>query len=184
MKRNKILIGLFILMMVTACGEKSENVETEVKTEIGSEVETNEEDEMNVETESKSEEIETEEIETEEIERESGIDVDLTSLSATMVYAEVYNMYMYPEEYVGQVVKMQGAFSFLEIEETDMIYFSVIIEDALGCCAQGIEFELAGDYVYPDDYPTVGDEVTVVGTFEIYYEYDVMYCRLQNAVFQ
>lgn len=115
---------------------------------------------------------------------EDGIDIDLTTMSSTVVYAEVYSMYMTPDDYVGQVVKMSGAFSAVEVTETDMIYFSVVIEDALGCCAQGIEFELAGDYVYPEDYPEIGEEVTVVGEFEIYYEYELMYCRLQNATFQ
>lgn len=39
------------------------------------------------------------------------IDVDLTKLSSTLVYAEVFNMLYSPEDYVGKTVKMNGAFS-------------------------------------------------------------------------
>ena len=37
--------------------------------------------------------------------------VDLTALSSTMVYAEVFAMMSSPEDYVGKTVKMQGIFS-------------------------------------------------------------------------
>ena len=40
-----------------------------------------------------------------------GIDVDLTALSATAVYGEVYNMMYYPEKYVGKIIRMQGIYS-------------------------------------------------------------------------
>ena len=37
--------------------------------------------------------------------------IDLTSMSGTMVYSEVLNMMMAPEEYEGKTVKMHGVFS-------------------------------------------------------------------------
>ena len=36
------------------------------------------------------------------------VDLDLTVLSSTMVYSEVYNMMNEPEPYEGKMVKMQG----------------------------------------------------------------------------
>ena len=36
------------------------------------------------------------------------IDVDLTVLSPTMVYAEVFNMISYAPDYVGKKIRMQG----------------------------------------------------------------------------
>lgn len=36
------------------------------------------------------------------------IDVDLTKLSSSMVYAEVFNMMVQPQDYVGKQVKMAG----------------------------------------------------------------------------
>lgn len=47
-----------------------------------------------------------------------GIDVDLTALSSTMVYSEVYNIITNPEDYIGKTVKMHGQFTFHENPST------------------------------------------------------------------
>lgn len=44
-----------------------------------------------------------------------------------------------------------------------------------------IEFVLGGDYSYPDDYPAIGTEITVVGKFNYYTEGFTTYCQLLNA---
>lgn len=108
-------------------------------------------------------------------------DVDLTILSSTMVYSEVYNMMVTPNDYIGKTVKMTGVFAVYEDESTGNIYYACIIQDATACCSQGIEFVLEGDYVYPDDYPELGETITIEGEFETYTEGEDMYCRLKNA---
>lgn len=110
-----------------------------------------------------------------------GIDIDLTALSSTMVYSEVYNMMYAPEEYIGKTVKMDGLFSVYQDQSTGNNYFACVIQDAAACCAQGIEFQLSDDYVYPEDYPEVGDSVSVIGVFDTYQEGDYRYCTLRNA---
>ena len=110
-----------------------------------------------------------------------GIDVDLTVLSATMVYSEVYNMMVAPEEYVGKTIKMNGLFTYAQDEETGQYYFGCIVQDATACCAQGIEFELTGEHTFPDDYPEVDSEICVVGTFDTYDDGGYTYCTLRNA---
>ena len=112
-----------------------------------------------------------------------GIDVDLTVLSSTLVYSEVYNMMVSPEEYLGKTVKMDGSFALYHDEATDKYYFACIIADATACCSQGIEFVLTEDYTYPDDYPEVGGAICVVGIFDTYQEGEYMYCTLRNARF-
>lgn len=114
-------------------------------------------------------------------EGQSGIDVDLTALSSTMVYSEVYNMMMTPEDYIGKVVKMNGLFSVYHDEAQDINYYACVIQDATACCSQGMEFVLTDKYTYPDDYPEQGGEVTVVGTFDTYKEGEYTYCTLRNA---
>ncbi len=109
-------------------------------------------------------------------------DVDLTQLSSTMVYSEVYNMMVEPEKYIGKTVKMTGIYSHYYTETTNKDYFSCIVQDATACCAQGIEFVLTDDYKYPEDYPVEGDLITVAGTYQTYYEGEYMYCTLENAV--
>ena len=114
--------------------------------------------------------------------------VDLTALSSTMVYAEVFAMMSSPEDYVGKTVKMQGIFSKGQLYAAGSLddggtVFACVIQDATACCAQGIPFELAGDHTYPQDYPELGDTITVVGTFEIHEQEGMEFCRLRDAEF-
>ena len=117
------------------------------------------------------------------------VDVDLTVLSSTMVYSEVYNMlYNDPAYYLGKTVKAKGTFSLYQLVtdgvlQPDPVAYACIIADATACCAQGLEFALAGKPVYPDEYPELGAEITVVGTFEWYEEDGCRYYRLGNASF-
>ena len=115
------------------------------------------------------------------------IDVDLTKLSSTMVYSEVYVMMTSPQDYIGKTVKMNGQFALYQATDAngqpvpDQIYFACVIADATACCQQGLEFVLAGNAKYPDDYPELGTEITVVGEFQTYMEGTQQYCHLVNA---
>ena len=112
-------------------------------------------------------------------------DVDLTSMSSTIVYSEVYNMLLSPESYIGKTIKMRGAFAVYATGEGDQetLYYACLIADATACCSQGIEFVPTGDYHFPDDYPELGSEITVIGTFDTYIEDGYEYCTLRNASF-
>lgn len=98
----------------------------------------------------------------------NAVDVDLTKLSSTMVYSEVYAMASEPEQYKGKTVKMRGSFATQEYNGERL--YACIVQDATACCAQGLEFETAESLVYPDDYPEPGAEITVLGTFDSYRE--------------
>lgn len=116
-----------------------------------------------------------------------GIDVDLTKLSSTMVYSEVYNMMYTPDDYIGKTVKIKGQFAIGYVYNTDgtpdesTARFACVIADATACCSQGLEFILTGEHTYPNDYPELGSEITVTGTFEVYTENGFQYCRLVDA---
>lgn len=107
--------------------------------------------------------------------------IDLTLMSGTMVYSQVYNMVFYPENFIGTRVKMEGLYSEYMDMATGNRYFGCIIMDATACCAQGIEFNPTDEYKYPDDYPEDGDHVTVEGVFDVYEEDGAQYCTLRNA---
>lgn len=111
----------------------------------------------------------------------NSIDVDLTELSSTMVYSEVYNMMAAPKDYVGKTVKMKGEFTLYSDKISGKNYFAVVIADAAACCSQGLEFVLGNDAVYPNDYPKEQAEITIQGVFEIYDEGQFQYCHLVNA---
>ena len=55
---------------------------------------------------------------------------------------------------------------------------------AAACCAQGIEFVLAGDYAYPQDYPALDTEITVHGIFNTYEDDTGTYVQLKDAVLE
>ena len=112
-----------------------------------------------------------------------GIDLDLTEMSATMVYSEVLGMVYEPDTYRGKVIKMSGDFSYYQDEQTGKYYFACIVKDATECCAQGIEYSLKGEYSFPEDYPELGDPVTVVGTFDTYEEGGYVYMYLKDAYY-
>lgn len=106
------------------------------------------------------------------------VDLDLTELSSTLIYSEVYNMLITPDDYKGKIIKMKGLFNQYTDEETGKIYNAVIIPDATACCQQGLEFELS-DKTNPNFEQ--GAEITVVGTFDTYSEGELLYCHLKNA---
>ncbi len=113
--------------------------------------------------------------------------IDLTAMSSTMVFAEVFNMTTHPEDYVGKTVKMQGIFSTGKLYAQEGTFedggtvFACIIQDATACCAQGIPFDLAESRAYPEDYPELGAPITVTGTFEICTQDRLEFCRLSQA---
>ena len=115
------------------------------------------------------------------------VDVDLTVLSSTMVYSEVYNMlYFYPEDYYGKTVKANGIFAIYQmvvdgVTQPAPVAYACIIADATACCAEGMEFVLKGDLTYPDDYPELGTEITVIGEFQSYEENGMTRYHLVNA---
>ena len=116
-----------------------------------------------------------------------GVEMDLTVLSSTMVYAEVYNiLYNDPESYLGKTVRARGEFSIYQLVvdgvlQPDPVAYACIIADAAACCAEGMEFVLKDDLAYPDDYPEPGAEITVVGEFQAYEENGMTGYHLINA---
>ena len=198
MKRN-IVVLLVIMTLMSGCGknmdasDKDNNTDSSVN---NTESITTSSDEIENDTSATNEATEiTETIETtesleeekEEIKEEpslsniEGVDIDLTALSSTVVYGQVYNMMYYPEKFVGKTIRMEGMYSDYFDEAKDKHYYACIIMDATACCAQGVEFELTEDYVYPDEYPSEGDYCIVEGVFETYEEDGAEYCTLRNA---
>ena len=113
-----------------------------------------------------------------------GTDIDLTKLSATMVFSEVYNIMVNPDSCMGKTIRMKGLVAIYHDETKDTDYYSCIVQDATACCAQGIEFKLADNYRFPDDYPPEGSEITVRGRFDVYKEGEYKYAVLKDAVLE
>ncbi len=113
------------------------------------------------------------------------VDLDLTKMSGTAVYSEVFNMVTTPDDYEGKCVKITGQFYHGEDKNTGEIFYYCVIPDAAGCCQQGIEFVPGEKCEYPADFPEEGKDITVTGIFE-QYDYEdsngtVKLCRLADA---
>jgi len=119
--------------------------------------------------------------------KSEGVDVDLTLMGKDLIYATVYQMMSKPEEYEGKTIRIEGKYYASYYPITDKYYNYCLIADAAACCSQGLEFELGGDAVYPDDYPADQSDVIVTGVFETYTEeagQTFYYCRLRDAEYQ
>ena len=71
------------------------------------------------------------------------IDVDLTKLSPTMIYAEVFNILQAPNDYRCKILKIRGKYLASHDPQKDEMHHACVIYDATACCMQGFEFELA-----------------------------------------
>ena len=119
--------------------------------------------------------------------KSEGVDVDLTLMGSDLIYATVYQMMSKPEEYEGKTIRIEGKYYASYYPITDKYYNYCLIADAAACCSQGLEFELGGDAMYPDDYPADQSHVIVTGVFETYTEeagQTFYYCRLRDAEYQ
>lgn len=105
--------------------------------------------------------------------------IDLTAMSDTLVYAEVYNMLSMPDRYVGKEIKAEGFLNLYVNGDGSKQYTAVVITDAQACCQQGIEF-IWKDHNYPEDFPELGTKITVTGVFETYEEEGLIYCRIAS----
>ena len=106
-----------------------------------------------------------------------GVDIDLTQMNATMVYAEVSNIMYMPDDYIGKIIRMNGMAVSSTDPETGIIYHAIIIRDATACCASGLDYILSDGQEYPPDE----SDATVTGEFELYEENGFFYCQLKDA---
>jgi hypothetical protein len=108
----------------------------------------------------------------------TGFDIDLTKLSSTMVFSEVYNMMISPEEYMGKTIKAEGIFQVYQ-DSNNNNFYALVIADATACCQQGLELIWDGDPAYPDDYPVENSEIEITGVYQSYIEEGNTYYYVQ-----
>lgn len=113
----------------------------------------------------------------------SKVDLDLTKMSATMIYSTIFDMLIMPEEYVDKNIKLSGWFETYTDPQTGEMYYAVVVPDATACCQQGLEFVWKGNHAYPDDFPKPGQNITVTGIYKMIENDGVTYTYLEaNSV--
>ncbi|MBO7392906.1 MAG: hypothetical protein J6U98_01740 [Abditibacteriota bacterium] len=93
--------------------------------------------------------------------KDKNANVDLSVLNDGMAYSEVCYIAERPAEYKGKKIKMKGTLT--EIPDKDKVHYLCVVGDSAGCCAQGLEFELA-----EGEDPGNKKEITILGTFDTY----------------
>ena len=105
----------------------------------------------------------------------SATEIDLTSMSSTMVYSYIYNMIVTPDDFIGQRFKIRGTYDEQFWDQTNLTYHYIVIADATACCAQGLEFVLTDPNAA---YPQVGEEFEISGVFGTYVENGTLYIQI------
>ena len=116
----------------------------------------------------------------EEKTEEAKVDLDLSVMSGTIVYSQVYNMMYDPKPFLNKVIKVAGYYTTFEDTALGTVYHACMIPDAAACCAQGLEFVWAGDHAL-EEYPAETTDITVTGRLEMYVENGASYLHLVDA---
>ena len=102
-------------------------------------------------------------------------EIDLTSMSSTIVYSYVFNMISTPDDFIGQRFRIRGIYDEQYWDQTKLTYHYIVIADATACCAQGLEFLLTDPNAA---YPQVGEEFEISGIFSTYEEAGNLYIQI------
>ena len=96
------------------------------------------------------------------------VDEDLTTKNKDMVFVMMLQMMQNPESYIGYRVRMKGMYYALCDEGEDTRHYCIIL-DAMGCCAQGMEFQWnEGDDSFPEESLEESDPIVIQGVWEAY----------------
>lgn len=109
------------------------------------------------------------------------VDLDLSVMSSTIVYAEMYNIQFDPGQYLGKVIRLRGLYSYYREPSTGVSYYACVVPDATACCMQGMEFVPAIEPEDPDHFLEDSADITVTGRLEIYVEEGTSYLHLVEA---
>lgn len=109
------------------------------------------------------------------------VDIDLSKMGTDMVYAFLFQMIIDPDTYIGKTIRIKGLYYYSVYEPTQQCYHSVIIRDATGCCAQGLDFELIdADAKYPEPE----SDIEVVGEYAVSVVDGVSHFALRDAIIE
>lgn len=107
--------------------------------------------------------------------KQTSVDIDLTKFNANILYAEIYNMGLSPEDYKGKVLKLTGEFAHFPkevdkngIPTSDEEIYVCMINDAMACCAIGIEFIPEKESSFWTNFPEDGSKITITGLCDIF----------------
>ncbi len=87
----------------------------------------------------------------------TAIDFDFTQLTSVMIYGHVFDMIVNPKNYMGKTFKIAGMYDRMYIKALAEDLHYIVINDALGCCPQGLEIELKKGITRPE----IGENILI-----------------------
>lgn len=110
--------------------------------------------------------------------------IDLTGLSATMMYAQLFDITSAPTDYIGRTIALTGEYIRYEGNPDNpggaQYYYTVSVSDATACCQLGLEFLLPEGVAYPSE----GQTITIRGVYTPYDENGGAFYRLADAAWE
>lgn len=100
--------------------------------------------------------------------------LDLSDMSYTMAYAQVYSMVMAPKRHQGETLKIKGSYYGFQTEDGQDVHLILIMDEA-GCCEVGMEFQITGNLAWPQDYPPNNSIILLTGLLDIIHHGDNPY---------
>ena len=95
---------------------------------------------------------------------EQKVDIDLTPLSITMMFAETNNILSNPEPNLGKIIRLAGMYYSREDPETGKLQYYCSVYD--GCCSTAdVRFTPAEGAEDPESYLKKGDVILLTGEF-------------------
>ena len=142
-----LLLALFMLLSLAACGEKAEAPAEEITRGAMS-----------------GEEQEPEE-QTETLLDPGDLDLDLSICQPEEVYREIEHLNIDPSGYVGLRLRVTG--EVFRSESHDKTFYYIGVRDDDGC-VENLELRFPGDGQPPRDFPEDGSIITVWGRLGTY----------------
>lgn len=110
-------------------------------------------------------------------------DIDLAAMGRTMLFAVVCDIKNNPESYLGRRIKMTGQFAIIQgvdaqgQPDPDKIFYNCVIPPA----QNSLEFDVAGELYFPEDFPDLEAPITVEGVYEKYEDNGTTYYRVGQS---
>ena len=87
--------------------------------------------------------------------------LDLTPMSDTALYSEVFNILLAPDKYDGTIVKIKGTFEYSK--DKNQTHTFCVVQDGPKCCSVGIEFRLKENI----PLPSRGEDIILKGKYHV-----------------
>ncbi len=97
-----------------------------------------------------------------ELTKDKIFDVDLTKMSNTIIYSQIYDIVANQKNYINKTINLVGTLDSQYYDSVGQTLSFIIINDAIGCCPQGLELRFPDDVELPATDTIIGVQGTMI----------------------